>query len=93
MLYVDRFGNVQLNLAREHLEQAGILPGVKVELRLPLDSYFAVVARTFAETRRGELILYEDAYGNIAVALTDADASSLLGTKPGDAVEIRITQT
>src|SRR5215470_1661000 len=28
VLYVDHFGNVQLNLKREHLEQAAVLPGV-----------------------------------------------------------------
>src|SRR5438093_9475147 len=30
VLYVDRFGNVQLNLRREHLEQAGIEPGRQI---------------------------------------------------------------
>lgn len=93
VLYVDRFGNVQLNLGREHLEQAAILPGVKIELVLLLESYYAVAARTFAETTRGELILYEDAYGNIAIALTEGDAASLLGIKPGDPVEIRIADS
>jgi S-adenosylmethionine hydrolase len=92
VLYVDRFGNVQLNLEREHLEHAQILPGLKVELVFPLESYYAVAARTFGEARRGELILYEDAYRNIAIALTDGDAASMLGTKPGDAVEIRIVR-
>jgi len=93
VLYVDRFGNIQLNLGRAHLEQADILPGVQVELVLPLESYYAVAARAFAEARRGELILYEDAYGNIAIALTDGDAASLLATKPGDAVEIRVVES
>jgi S-adenosylmethionine hydrolase len=90
VLYVDRFGNVQLNLGRGHLEQAQVVPGVRVELVFPLESYYAVAARMFAEARRGELILYEDAYRNIAIALTDGDAASMLGTKPGDAVEIRV---
>jgi S-adenosyl-L-methionine hydrolase (adenosine-forming) len=93
VLYVDRFGNIQLNLGRAHLEQVAILPGVQVELVLPLESYYAVAARAFAEARRGELILYEDAYGNIAIALTDGDAASLLATKPGDAVEIRVVES
>ncbi len=93
VLYVDRFGNIQLNLGRSHLEQAEIVPGVQVELVLPLESYYAVAARAFAEARRGELILYEDAYGNIAIALTDGDAASLLATKPGDAVEIRVVES
>ena len=49
--------------------------------------------RLVVVSRRGELILYEDAYGNIAIALTDGDAASLLATKPGDAVEIRVVES
>ena len=49
---VDRFGNVQLNLHREHLETAGIEPGRRVELELALDRYYAVAARTFADAGR-----------------------------------------
>jgi S-adenosylmethionine hydrolase len=89
VLYVDRFGNVQLNLEQAQLKQIGIVPGSQVELVLPLESYYAVAAGTFAEVGRGELILYEDAYGTIAVALTDGDAASMLATKPGDPIEIR----
>lgn len=92
VLYVDRFGNVQLNMSREHLELAGIASGAQVELILPLDSYYAVAARTFADAQRGDLILYEDAYWNVSIALTDGSAVSLLGTKPGDRVEIRSAQ-
>ena len=51
ILYVDRFGNVQLNLTRAHLEHAGVEPGTRVELVLPLDRYYAVAARTFADAR------------------------------------------
>src|SRR3954467_1766046 len=32
VLGVDRFGNVSLNLTREHLDEADIVPGTKVEL-------------------------------------------------------------
>ena len=53
VLYVDHFGNMQLNLKREHLEEAGVLPGVTVELELALDRYYATAARTFADARAG----------------------------------------
>src|SRR5207248_5988372 len=32
VLYVDRFGNVQLNLRGAHLEQLNVVPGTRVEL-------------------------------------------------------------
>ena len=88
VLYVDRFGNVKLNLTREHLEAVEFLPGTRVELVFPLARYYAVAARTFADARPGDLILYEDSYGNIALALNGGDAASMLSATPGD--ELRI---
>src|SRR5581483_205293 len=32
VLFVDRFGNVALNVRREHFEQANVVPGTRVEL-------------------------------------------------------------
>jgi S-adenosyl-L-methionine hydrolase (adenosine-forming) len=88
ILYVDRFGNVQLNVSREHLDRVGLSPGTRVELELPLERYYAVAARTFADARRGDLILYEDSYGNIALALSGGDAASMLSARAGDDVRI-----
>jgi S-adenosyl-L-methionine hydrolase (adenosine-forming) len=83
VLYVDRYGNVQLNLSRSDVEQAGILPGRRVELDLGMDRYYATAARTFADARAGDIILYEDAYQNIAVAITDGNAAEVFSIRPG----------
>jgi S-adenosyl-L-methionine hydrolase (adenosine-forming) len=83
VLYVDRYGNVQLNLSRSDVEQAGILPGRRVELDLGMDRYYATAARTFADARAGDIILYEDAYQNIAVAITDGNAAEVFAIRPG----------
>jgi S-adenosylmethionine hydrolase len=88
ILYVDRFGNVQLNLGLEHLEQIGIHPGTQVELQLPLDRYFAVAATTFADARPGDIILYEDAYGNVSIAIRDCDAADMFSAEAGQDVLI-----
>jgi S-adenosylmethionine hydrolase len=90
VLYIDRFGNVQLNLTREHLQQAEVLPGTILEVELALDSYYAVVARTFADARKGDVILYEDSYGNIALAISGGNAAELFGAAPGQEVRIRL---
>jgi S-adenosylmethionine hydrolase len=89
-LYVDRFGNMQLNLTRDNLEQAGVLPGVTVELELALERYYATAARTFADARGGDIILYEDAYRNIAIAINGGSASELFGVGPGQEVRIHL---
>ena len=89
MLYVDSFGNIALNLTREDVEQAGVVPGSRVELELADERYFAVTARTFADARTGDVILYEDSYRNMSVAITGGNAAALLHAEAGDAVGIR----
>jgi hypothetical protein len=89
-LYVDRFGNMQLNLTREHVERLGIEPGRQVELELASERYYAVAARTFADARGGEIILYEDAYENIAIAISGGSAAETFSAQPGIDVRIRV---
>jgi S-adenosylmethionine hydrolase len=90
VLYVDRFGNVQLNLTRDHLDGAGVVPGTRIELELGGERYYAIAARTFADARKGDLILYEDSYRNISVAMSQGSAASLLSAKPGQELRVRL---
>jgi S-adenosylmethionine hydrolase len=90
VLYVDRYGNVQLNLAGGDVERAGVVPGRLVELDLGFERYYATAARTFADARAGDIILYEDAYENIAVAITDGNAAEMFSIRPGQALTIRL---
>jgi S-adenosylmethionine hydrolase len=89
-VYIDRFGNMQLNLTREHLQQLGIEPGTRVELELGSERYYAIAARTYADARAGEIILYEDAYENIAIAISAGSAAETFFAHPGVDVRIRI---
>ena len=90
VLYVDTYGNMQVNLTREHLEEMRILPGTKVELALGGERYYAVAARTFSDARRGDIILYEDAYRNISVAINGGNAAEMFNAKPGQDVRILV---
>jgi len=90
VLYVDRFGNVQLNLSRTDVESAGILPGRRIELDLGVDRYYATAARAFADARPGDIILYEDAYENIAVAITGGNAAEMLSARAGQPITIHV---
>jgi S-adenosyl-L-methionine hydrolase (adenosine-forming) len=89
VLYIDRFGNVQLNLTREHLQEAEVSAGTTVEIELALERYYAIAARTFADARSGDVILYEDSYRNIALAITGGNAAELFNAAPGQEVRIR----
>lgn len=88
-IYVDRFGNMQLNLTREHVQKFGIEPGKRVELELASERYYAIAARTFADARGGEIILYEDAYENIAIAISGGSAAETFSVQPGADIRIR----
>ncbi len=89
-LYVDAFGNVQLNLTREHLGEVGVRPGARIELELAGQCYYAIAARTFSDARTGDLILYEDSYGNVAVAMNGGNAAEMLGARAGQDVRINL---
>jgi S-adenosyl-L-methionine hydrolase (adenosine-forming) len=90
VLAVDRFGNVALNLGREHLDAVGAVPGTRVELTAGGNSYYAVTARTFADAPPGELIVYEDSYRSVSVAVSRGNAASLLGVDEGSELLIHI---
>jgi S-adenosyl-L-methionine hydrolase (adenosine-forming) len=90
VLYVDRYGNVQLNLSRADVERAGIVPGLRVELDLGVDRYYATAARAFADARAGDIILYEDAYENVAVAITGGNAAEMFAIRAGQRLGIHL---
>jgi S-adenosylmethionine hydrolase len=90
VLVIDRFGNIATNARRAHVDTLGVQDGDRVEIRLTLDRYYAVVAQTFADAPPGELILYEDSYGFATLAISRGDAARLTGVSTGD--EIRIAQ-
>jgi S-adenosyl-L-methionine hydrolase (adenosine-forming) len=90
MLYVDSFGNIALNLTRDDAEHAGVVPGSRVELELAGERYYAVMARTFADARPGDVILYEDSYRNMSVAINRGNAASMLHAGQGQPLRIRV---
>jgi hypothetical protein len=89
VLSVDRFGNAQLNLTRDHLEQIGIEPGTQVEVVVAFDRFFAVAVRTFADVRPGDVVLYENSHRNVSLALNQGNAAQAFGTKVG--AELRLS--
>jgi S-adenosyl-L-methionine hydrolase (adenosine-forming) len=90
VLGVDRFGNIALNLSREHLDAVAIVPGMRVELAARGNRYYAVAARTFADAPTGELILYEDSYRSVAIAVSRGSAAAVLGVEEGAEIVLQI---
>jgi S-adenosylmethionine hydrolase len=87
---VDRFGNVATNMRDEHVASLGVVRGDRVEVRLTFERYYAVLADTFADATPGELILYEDSYGLVTLAISNGNAARLTGVGVGDELRIAL---
>jgi S-adenosyl-L-methionine hydrolase (adenosine-forming) len=87
---IDRFGNMQVNVNRSDLERVDVVPGTRVELELDGERYYAVAARTFADARAGDIILYEDAYRNVAIAISGGNAAEMFAAREGQDVRIHV---
>jgi S-adenosyl-L-methionine hydrolase (adenosine-forming) len=85
---VDHFGNLALDLRRKDLELAGVAVGDAVEVRAGGRAHQVVVAETFASVAAGELVLHEDSFGSLALAVNQGRAADRFGAGSGDPVEI-----
>ncbi|MDP9387128.1 MAG: SAM-dependent chlorinase/fluorinase [Actinomycetota bacterium] len=85
VLWVDRFGNVQLNVGPDEIEAMGDV----VTLRWGADRRrTARRARTYGLLKPGEVGLVVDSYGLVSVALDRRSAAEELHLRPGDAVTL-----
>jgi S-adenosyl-L-methionine hydrolase (adenosine-forming) len=85
---VDHFGNLALDLGRRDLEEAGVAVGDRVEVWAGGRGHRVTVGETFASVPAGELVLHEDSFGSLAVAVNRGRAADRLGVGPGDPVEV-----
>ena len=81
VMTVDRFGNVQLAASGE------VLAGLGAELMVN-GNVRARRGRTFADVDKGDLLVYEDSAGRVAVAVNNGRAVVVLSVRPGDVLRI-----
>jgi S-adenosyl-L-methionine hydrolase (adenosine-forming) len=84
----DSFGNAILDAAHDDLLASGRRLGDAVAARAGGRRVRGVVARTFSDVARGQLLVYEDAGGSLALAVNGGDAAALLGLRAGDEVRL-----
>jgi S-adenosyl-L-methionine hydrolase (adenosine-forming) len=89
VLTVDRFGNAGLNVGHQQLAGTGITLGATVEVEAGGERFLATYTQTFADVKPGELLVYEDAYRMLAVAINRGDAAVTLGLAPDAEVRLR----
>ncbi len=81
----DRFGNVTLDVEHEELTGVGLRLGGAVQV----NGREARYAGTFADVPRGELLIYEDAYRALALAVNRGSALEMLGLELDTELTIR----
>ncbi|MGI8685615.1 MAG: SAM hydrolase/SAM-dependent halogenase family protein [Acidimicrobiales bacterium] len=85
VLWVDHYGNAQLNVDPDEIGAFGD----RVTLRWGLDQVrTARRAATYGALKAGEVGLVVDSYGLVSVALDRASAAAELHLRPGDAVSL-----
>lgn len=87
VLWVDRFGNVQLNLGPDDLEPLGV-DGERVTVRIEGSERTARRVTAYAELGPGELGLAVDSYGLLALVLDQRSAADELGVAASAAVTL-----
>jgi len=88
-IHADGYGNVTLNLDASMLEGGPLSEGQRVEVRAPDGRFEAAWVRTFADVSPGELLLFEDSSGAMALAVSGGSASGLLDLVPDREVTLR----
>jgi S-adenosyl-L-methionine hydrolase (adenosine-forming) len=81
VMTVDRFGNVQL------AAPGGTLAGLGADLVVN-GNVSARRGVTFADVEKGDLLVYEDSAGRVAIAVNNGRAVVVLSVRPGDVVRV-----
>jgi S-adenosylmethionine hydrolase len=84
VLHADRFGNAMLDARPEDLELSGLASARAVIV----NGVRAARAATFADVPPGGLLLYEDSYGALALAINRGSALDALGLETYARVQI-----
>ena len=84
VLHADRYGNVTLDAERDDLAAAGLRPGETIAVHRRRARY----ATTFADVLPGELLLYEDGYRALSLAVNRGSALAALGLARDDEILI-----
>jgi S-adenosylmethionine hydrolase len=88
VLWVDRYGNAQLNIDPGDLAALGVEPGGAVEIRCGHDRRTGRWVGSYAEAGPLELAVVVDSYGLVSLTLDRRAAAEELGLHAGSAVTL-----
>ena len=89
VLWVDHFGNAQLNITPEDLQLVGVGLGTAIVLKIASAEFPIEWVNAYGDVEEGEGLLHIDSYGQIAVAVRNGRAVDSYPLDTGMAVTIR----
>jgi S-adenosylmethionine hydrolase len=87
-LWVDTFGNIQLNIAAEDLAALDLQPGDDVAMFLEMMNHRIVWGETYGSVEDGEAVIHVDSHGQITIAVRGGRAVDVFPIGVGDSVII-----
>jgi S-adenosylmethionine hydrolase len=91
VLLCDVFGNLTLDGSPQQLHALRAKPGDGLTVEYAGTTHAARYAFAFADVAAGELLLYEDSRGTLALAVNRGSAAELLGAGREDELLVRVT--
>jgi len=88
VLWIDRYGNAQLNIDPGDLAALGVEPGGPLEIRCGQDRRTGRWVESYADANQFELAVVVDSYGLVSLTLDRRPAAEELGLRPGSAVTL-----
>lgn len=87
-ILIDRFGNVGLGVGHEQLAGSGLVLGRAARVEAHGEWHDATFVRSFADVAAGDLLVYEDAYRTLALAVNRGSAAERLRLAPDDRIRL-----
>jgi len=87
---IDRFGNVALSVRGAELDRLGLATGARIEISAGNGRYFALRARTFADVRVCEMVVFDDSSGWAALAMNSGSIVDICDIERGDPIDLRL---
>lgn len=87
------YGNLITNIEAGQFAQLGYSLGDRVQFTMAGKPYAIRFVRTFSDVPKGDLLLYIDSRGRLAIAINQGNAHSLLHAGPGTRVLVRVHAT
>jgi hypothetical protein len=88
VLWIDRYGNAQLNIDPGDLAALGVEPGGPLEIRFGHDRRTGRWVGSYAEAGPLELAVVVDSYGLVSITADRRAVAEELGLKAGSAVTL-----